>query len=81
MPSVIIPFHGDQPFWGKRVAELGIGPLPIPRRQLSVERLVHAIEEVIINQSMSQRAKDIGIKLRAEQGLKNAVIVIHEVGK
>ena len=26
VPSVIIPFFGDQPFWGRRVAALGVGP-------------------------------------------------------
>ena len=25
VPSIVIPFHGDQPFWAKRVAELGVG--------------------------------------------------------
>ena len=35
VPSVVIPFFGDQPFWGRRVAELGVGPAPIPRRKLT----------------------------------------------
>jgi sterol 3beta-glucosyltransferase len=30
IPSLLIPFHGDQPFWGRRVAELGVGPEPLP---------------------------------------------------
>ncbi|HEY1012134.1 MAG TPA: glycosyltransferase, partial [Herpetosiphonaceae bacterium] len=41
-PSVIVPFMGDQPFWGRRVADLGAGPAPIPRKQLTAERLAAA---------------------------------------
>ena len=31
VPTVIIPFFGDQGFWGQRVAVLGVGTAPIPR--------------------------------------------------
>ena len=31
VPSIVVPFHGDQPFWGRCIAELGVGPVPIPR--------------------------------------------------
>jgi UDP:flavonoid glycosyltransferase YjiC (YdhE family) len=40
VPSMIIPFLGDQFFWGRRIAEAGIGPGPIPMRELTVDRLV-----------------------------------------
>ena len=38
-PSVICPFFGDQPYWGKIVSDLGVGPKPIRQRKLTVERL------------------------------------------
>ena len=38
---------GDQPFWGRRVAKLGAGPEPIPRKKLTVERLAQAIQEAV----------------------------------
>lgn len=37
-PTVIVPFFGDQPFWGKMVAAAGAGPDPIPHKQLDAER-------------------------------------------
>jgi hypothetical protein len=39
VPTIIIPFFGDQGFWGQRVADLGVGTAPIPRKQLTAERL------------------------------------------
>lgn len=38
-PTIIVPFFGDQPFWGKMVADAGSGPAPIPQRQINAERL------------------------------------------
>eukprot|EP00246_Nothoceros_aenigmaticus_P007732 TRINITY_DN2175_c0_g1_i1.p1 TRINITY_DN2175_c0_g1~~TRINITY_DN2175_c0_g1_i1.p1 ORF type:complete len:817 (+),score=138.87 TRINITY_DN2175_c0_g1_i1:213-2453(+) len=43
-PTTIVPFFGDQPFWGERVYEKGIGPQPIPVVHFHLERLVKAIE-------------------------------------
>ena len=38
-----MPFFGDQPFWGEMVHAKGVGPTPIPVKQFSLDRLVHAI--------------------------------------
>ncbi|MDD3336850.1 MAG: glycosyltransferase, partial [Eubacteriales bacterium] len=43
LPTLVIPFGGDQPFWGERVRALGIGPKPIPREKLTVRKLTNAI--------------------------------------
>lgn len=42
-PTTIVPFFGDQFFWGDRVCEKGLGPAPIPIAQLNVENLCSAI--------------------------------------
>jgi hypothetical protein len=42
-PTTIVPFFGDQPFWGDRVHARGVGPAPIPIDQFSLEKLVGAI--------------------------------------
>jgi UDP:flavonoid glycosyltransferase YjiC (YdhE family) len=76
VPSIVIPFFGDQPFWGQRVADLGVGPQPIPRQQLSAARLAKAIGGVVGDQAMRQRAAALGAKIRAEDGVGQAVKVI-----
>jgi sterol 3beta-glucosyltransferase len=75
-PSVICPFFGDQPFWGKRVAALGVGPEPIPQKRLSVETLAQAIQQAVTDQTMRQRAETLGTQLRTEEGVKRAIDVI-----
>jgi UDP:flavonoid glycosyltransferase YjiC (YdhE family) len=76
VPSIVVPFFGDQPFWGKRVHDLGVGPAPIPRQKLSVDRLAQAIREAVTDQGMRQRAAALGAKIRADDGVANAVEII-----
>jgi hypothetical protein len=79
VPSIVIPFFGDQPFWGQRVAELGVGPEPIPRKKLTVERLAQAIHEALTDQTMRQRAANLGSKIQAEDGITRAVALVQQI--
>lgn len=79
VPSVIIPFFGDQPFWGKRISDLGLGPEPIPRKKLTVERLAQAIQQAVTDEDMHRRAADLGSKIRAEDGVGKAVEIISQI--
>ena len=79
VPSVVIPFFGDQPFWGRCIEELGVGPAPIPRRKLTAERLAQAIRAAVTDQSMRERAVQIGSKIRAEDGIARAVAIVQAI--
>lgn len=70
---------GDQFFWGQRVAELGVGPAPIPRRKLTVERLAQAIQEALTDQTMRQCAANLGSRIQAEDGIARAVAVLQQI--
>lgn len=78
VPTVIVPFMADQPFWGKRVHELGVGPQPIPRKTLTPERLAGAITAAM-NDDTRQRAAALGHKIRAEEGVQGAVAAITQL--
>jgi sterol 3beta-glucosyltransferase len=75
-PTVICPFFGDQPFWGKIIYDSGFGPKPIPQRKLSVEKLSEAIAEVTSNKEMIANAAAVGEKIRSENGVANAIAII-----
>jgi sterol 3beta-glucosyltransferase len=77
-PTVICPFVGDQTFWGRRVATLGVGPAPIPQGKLTAERLAQAIRSAITDQGMRQRAAALGEAIRAENGVERAIAMINQ---
>ncbi len=77
VPSFVVPFIADQPYWGKRVADLGVGPAPIPFKTLTAEKLAQVIQSAVSDTQMRQRAAELGAKLRAENGLNTAVRVIN----
>jgi sterol 3beta-glucosyltransferase len=81
IPTIVIPFFGDQPFWGQHIAKLGVGTDPIPRKQLTAERLAEAIHRVVSDRAMQQRAADLGAKIQAEDGVANAVAIVQELEK
>jgi len=76
VPSVVIPFGVDQPFWGQRVADLGVGTLPIPQKELTRDQFVAAIQNVIHNENMMNSACALGDRIRAEDGVGRAVEII-----
>ena len=76
VPSIIIPFLGDQLFWAKRAAALGVGPEPVTYRKLTVEALTKRFRMVLENQEVRDRAKQVGETVRAEDGVDKAVQLI-----
>jgi sterol 3beta-glucosyltransferase len=76
IPTVICPFVGDQSFWGRRVATLGVGPSPVPIRKLTVQNLATAIKATVTDELMQQRALALGEILRTENGVGRAVEII-----
>jgi sterol 3beta-glucosyltransferase len=80
VPSIVIPFFGDQPFWGQRVVDLGVGPAPIPRKQLTVDRLAQAIQTAMDDPGMRRRSAQLGAKIQAEDGLARVVETIDRLG-
>jgi sterol 3beta-glucosyltransferase len=78
-PACIVPFVFDQFYWGERVASLGVGPEPIRFKALTVERLERAIRTGVDDLQIQGRAADLGEKIRAENGIQNALNVIDKL--
>ncbi len=72
VPSVIAPYFADQPFWGRRVHALGVGPRPVPQQTLTAAGLGAAIQEAVSSEAMQARAAALGRLLRAEDGVTAA---------
>lgn len=76
VPAVIIPLAVDQFFWGERLAALGVAPQPLPQRALTSAKLAAALNQVIGDQRMRQRAGDLAQIIRGEDGVGRAVELI-----
>jgi sterol 3beta-glucosyltransferase len=77
IPSIVLPFFADQPVWGKKLAQLGVSPAPIPYKEVSEKTLAAAIEAVLGNEGMQFKAQELGEKIRGEDGVANAVEAFH----
>ena len=72
LPTVVVPFFGDQFFWGRVVADAGAGPEPIPIGRLTTEALTAAFD-ACRRQQVRERASELGARLRAINGVELAV--------
>ncbi|KAJ1694845.1 hypothetical protein LUZ63_011543 [Rhynchospora breviuscula] len=71
-PTTIVPFFGDQPFWGDRVHARGVGPAPIPIDQFSLEKLVDAIK-FMLDPQVKESAVELSEAMKSEDGVNGAV--------
>lgn len=76
LPTIIVPFFGDQQFWGEIVARAGAGPVPLPYHQLTVDKLSEAIDTAL-KPSTQERAQEIAKKMKKESGVRNGVYSFH----
>ncbi|KAF6798241.1 udp- transferase [Colletotrichum sojae] len=66
-PTVVVPFFGDQPFWGQMIAKAGAGPVPVPFKEMTAETLAASITfalkpdvQVAVQQMAERIAKEDG---------------------
>jgi UDP:flavonoid glycosyltransferase YjiC (YdhE family) len=77
-PSIIVAHISDQFFWSGVLHDLGIAPKMIHRHKLTAPKLARTIRHVLSNTAMQQRAKEIGARMNAEDGARQAVARIEE---
>lgn len=73
VPQVITPIIGDEAFWASRVVGLGVGPAPLPIRQLSAEGLAQRVQEAVSAPGYRQRAAALAHTISAEDGIGAAL--------
>ncbi|KNB06496.1 hypothetical protein FOXG_07189 [Fusarium oxysporum f. sp. lycopersici 4287] len=76
-PTVIVPFFGDQPFWGQMIAQAGAGPKPIPFKELTAEILASSIIfslKTEVQEAVQKMAERIG----AEDGARGTAVDFQE---
>ncbi|KAL1322404.1 hypothetical protein AAHE18_14G193000 [Arachis hypogaea] len=76
-PTTIVPFFGDQPFWGERVHARGVGPAPIPVDEFTLGRLVDAIN-YMLKPEVKRNAEELADAMKHEDGVAGAVAAFYK---
>lgn len=77
VPQVVVPHAADQPYWGRRMADLGVAGPPIARKDLTQARLAAALD-VALSPAARSAAYDLGVRVRAEDGAGDAARLVDE---
>jgi UDP:flavonoid glycosyltransferase YjiC (YdhE family) len=72
VPSVVIPFTGDQPFWAGRLAAAGVAPRYVPHKKLDARALA-AMISFAEQPEVRARARSLGDAMSHEDGISCAV--------
>jgi len=78
VPSVVVPWWGDMPFWADCLYKLGVTPRPIPKARLSAPRLAAAIRAAVNDQYLRDRAIALAQQIQAEDGVSRAVEIFEK---
>ncbi len=79
VPTFIIPHLGDQPYWGLRTHQLGVGPKPIPRPKLTATTLADGIRQMVNDTTMQSTADKLGQAIRQEDGVQKTVEAVKTI--
>lgn len=78
VPSVVVPFAGDQAFWADRLYRAGVGTKVSGWKALNATTFSDSIR-FAERDDVRSRARALGEKMRAEDGLKTAVQAIENL--
>jgi len=78
IPSIVIPFVADQPFWAQQVYKLGVAPKPIKRSALNEKRLSDALRIAVNDKGLRKKARELGHLICREDGIATAIEIIHQ---
>lgn len=74
-PTLVCPVFGDQPFWGRAVARLGVGPAPLPLKRLDVDGLSASLRD-LQSPTLQEKAHALSERVRSEAGVEAAAELI-----
>lgn len=70
-PTIVVPFFGDQPFWGAMIYRAGAGPEPVPYKSLTEENLAESITRAL-ESDIQASVKEMSQKIASENGCEAA---------
>lgn len=81
VPQLVVPHLLDQFYWAERVAQLGVGPPALPRRQLDAERLAALLAATLDNEVLKERAAELAARMNGGDPVARAAdAVLRDAG-
>ncbi|MFF9282869.1 glycosyltransferase [Streptomyces griseosporeus] len=80
VPAVPVPVQFDEAFWAARLVRLGVAPQVLPLRRLGADALAAALARVTGDTAFRERARALGARIRAEDGVSPVVKALERVG-
>jgi sterol 3beta-glucosyltransferase len=80
-PQVIWPFGIDQHFWAARMTGLGVAVPAGPVQTLTGARLARAVDQATGDRRVSELARELAIRVRAEDGTGQAVAHLERLAR
>ncbi|MER5428167.1 glycosyltransferase [Streptomyces sp. NPDC002588] len=80
VPAVPVPIQFDEGFWADRLVRLGVAPRTVPLRRLTAEGLAGVLVGAIRDPRYSKRARELGARVRSEDGTGRVVETVGRLG-
>jgi sterol 3beta-glucosyltransferase len=77
VPSIVTPFAGDQFFWAERLRLAGVAPAPVDGRRPKAQAFASALDFAAAR--VRNRARALGEKMRAQNGVVDAVATLERI--
>jgi sterol 3beta-glucosyltransferase len=77
-PSIVVAHLGEQEHWGSELRRLGIGAGVLRRLTLTSNQLAKQIRLVMQSPEMRVKAEAVGVSMRSENGVAEAVKLINQ---
>lgn len=77
IPTIALPGPaGDQPFWARRLHQLGVSAATIPQRSVSVDELAAAIRAAVTDHQFRDNARQLATRIGDEDGVPHVLATV-----
>jgi sterol 3beta-glucosyltransferase len=80
VPTIALPGPvGDQPFWARRLHELGASTAPIAQRRLTADGLADAIRTAVTDRQLRDTTNQLAGRIANEDGAARVVVTVENL--
>jgi UDP:flavonoid glycosyltransferase YjiC (YdhE family) len=79
IPSIVVPFGGDQPHWGRILVKQGLSAAVLPIDDLTAGSLAQALIRTANDRRLRSRTSSVGALIRQEDSVSKAVQIVDRI--